>query len=172
MILRASSLCVLLISLFSLHLVSGSDFKCFQCSSDRDDWCKNPLSEGREPTECDSVEHQAKIIFQKTKNVFKDLFQSIISQGAAPNDQNFHYACMKEISMVSGVRVIRRKCTLDTSDVRDDNGKPLDDECTTKSTYTSFCGICKTDSCNSASNFNFLGQFLVLVGSLLLKFLW
>jgi hypothetical protein len=82
-----------------LFTVLGDDFKCFQCSSDRDANCWDPVDEGLEPTECDSVEHQAKIFFQKTKNVFKDLFSSIVSKGAAPNNENFHYACLKTITI-------------------------------------------------------------------------
>lgn len=82
-----------------MFTVLAGDFKCFQCSSDRDNGCWDPAGEGLEPMECDSVEHQAKIFFQKTKNVFKDLFSSIISKGSAPNNENFHYACLKSISI-------------------------------------------------------------------------
>jgi hypothetical protein len=82
-----------------LFTVLGGDFKCFQCSSDRDANCWDPVDEGLEPTECDSVEHQAKIFFQKTKNVLSDFVSTIFSKGAPPNNENFHYACLKTITI-------------------------------------------------------------------------
>ncbi|XP_065340708.1 uncharacterized protein LOC135939999 [Cloeon dipterum] len=171
MIVRHAALSTALIALLTFQSAVGEDFKCFQCSSDRDEWCENPLANEREATECDHLEHQAKILFQKTKNVFKGLFQSIISKDGAPSDQNFHYACLKEVSTLGGMRVVKRKCTLDTSEVRDEDGHPLENECASKTTYTSYCDICKTDSCNSAPALA-MHQIVFLVGCLLLKLLW
>jgi len=73
---------------------------------------------------------------------------------------------------VQGTKVVRRKCTLDTSEVVDDEGVAVENECTSKSSANSVCEICKTDSCNSAP-----GQaaqaigLLAVSGLLLLKLL-
>jgi len=67
--------------------------------------------------------------------------------------------------------VVTRKCTLDTSEVVDEDGLAVDNECTSKSSYTSFCGICKTDSCNSAPSTAAHVFGLVSVCGLLLKML-
>lgn len=81
------------------------------------------------------------------------------------------YACFVDVS-VQGTKVVRRKCTLDTSEVVDDEGVAVENECTSKSSPNSVCEICKTDSCNSAPGQ--AAQAIVLLatsGLLLLKLL-
>ncbi|XP_059471707.1 uncharacterized protein LOC132194448 [Neocloeon triangulifer] len=127
--------CFLLFGFISA--VSASSFKCYQCTSEENPDCGDPFKPNVTlvATECQDLAYVAAIFFTNTFT-----------------EQRLQHACIKTVKTTGDKVVVTRKCSLDTSLIKDSNGKPAPNMCDEdlKQVPGETCNICMEEACNSA----------------------
>ncbi|CAB3381806.1 Hypothetical predicted protein [Cloeon dipterum] len=117
---------------------NAAPFRCYQCNSVDNPDCGDPFTSNNttlKATECQDLAYIAAIFLTNTFT-----------------EQRLKHACLKTIKTTGDKVVVTRKCSLDTSQIKDSKGNPAPNMCDEdlKQSPGEHCSVCYTDACNSA----------------------